>query len=82
MRIARDAGLAGPRATASLIAADEVAVQRFLDGTLGFTGIPRLVEAAVERFGSGSPAEPDVDALIALDAEVRAWAAAAPGGAA
>ncbi len=82
LRIAREAGLAGPRATASLIAADEVAVQRFLDGTLGFTGIPRLVEAAVERFGSGSPAEPDVDALIALDAEVRAWAAAAPGGAA
>ncbi|HEY8199107.1 MAG TPA: 1-deoxy-D-xylulose-5-phosphate reductoisomerase [Candidatus Limnocylindrales bacterium] len=81
LRIAREAGLAGPRATASLIAADEVAVQRFLDGTLGFTGIPRLVEAAIERFGSGSPAEPDVDGLIALDADVRAWAAAAPGGA-
>ena len=81
LRIAREAGLAGPRASASVIAADEVAVQRFLDGTLGFTGIPRLVEAAVERFGSGSPVEPDVDELIALDADVRAWAAAAPGGA-
>ncbi len=81
LRIAREAGLAGPRATASLIAADEVAVQRFLDGTLGFLGISRLVEAAVERFGAASPAVPDVDALIALDADVRAWAAVASGGA-
>ena len=42
---------------------------------------PRLVEAAVDRFGAGSPAAPDVDALIALDAEVRAWAASADSGA-
>ena len=41
----------GPRASAALIAADEVAVARFLDGTLDFTGIPRLLEAAVDRFG-------------------------------
>jgi 1-deoxy-D-xylulose-5-phosphate reductoisomerase len=81
LRIARDAGLAGPRATASLIAADELAVERFLGGTLEFPGIPRLVDAAVARFGSGSPAEPDVDAIIALDAEVRAWATSAPTGA-
>ena len=40
LRIAREAGRAGPRASAALIAADEVAVARFLDGTLGFTGIP------------------------------------------
>src|SRR5580765_1810691 len=42
LRIAREAGLIGSRATAALIAADEVAVERFLDGTLGFTGIPAL----------------------------------------
>ena len=41
----------GPRASAALIAADDVAVARFLDGTLDFSGIPRLLEAAVERFG-------------------------------
>jgi 1-deoxy-D-xylulose-5-phosphate reductoisomerase len=81
IRIAREAGLAGPRATASLIAADEVAVERFLAGTLDFTGIPRLVEDAVGRFGAGPPDAPDVDALIALDGEVRAWAASAPSGA-
>jgi 1-deoxy-D-xylulose-5-phosphate reductoisomerase len=80
LRIAREAGLAGPRATASLIAADEVAVERFLAGTIDFPGIPRLVEAAVDRYG-GSPAAPDVDGLIALDAEVRAWTSSAPGGA-
>ena len=51
LRIARDAGRLGPRASAALIAADEVAVARFLAGTLGFTGIPALLEAAVERFG-------------------------------
>jgi 1-deoxy-D-xylulose-5-phosphate reductoisomerase len=81
LRIAREAGLGGPRATASLIAADEVAVERFLAGTLDFPGIPRLVEAAVGRYGAGSPVEPDADALIGLDAEVRAWASSAPSGA-
>jgi 1-deoxy-D-xylulose-5-phosphate reductoisomerase len=74
LRIAREAGRLGPRASAALIAADEVAVSRFLDGTLDFPGIPRLVEAAVARFGATSPIEPDVDAVIALDAEVRGWA--------
>jgi 1-deoxy-D-xylulose-5-phosphate reductoisomerase len=72
LRIARDAGRSGPRASAALIAADEVAVARFLDGTLGFTGIPALLEAAVDRFaGTGEPA-PDVEELVALDAAVRA----------
>ena len=71
LRIAREAGIAGPWASAALIAADDVAVERFLAGSLDFLGIPRLLEAAVERFGSGSD-EPDIDALIALDADVRA----------
>ena len=71
LRIARDAGEAGPSATAALIAADDVAVARFLAGSLGFTGIPRLLAAAVERF-AGSADDPDLDALIAIDAEVRA----------
>ena len=69
--IARAAGTRGPRATAALIAADEVAVRRFLDGSLGFTGIAALAERAVDRFGTGN--QPDLDDLIALDTEVRAW---------
>jgi len=72
LRIARSAGRIGSRATAALIAADEVAVDRFLAGSLDFPGIPRLLEAAVERFGGGPEQAPDVEGLVALDREVRA----------
>ena len=72
LRIAREAGIAGPRASAALIAADEVAVRRFLDGTLDFGGIPRLLEAAVDRFGGTGGADPGVEELIDLDRTVRA----------
>ena len=71
LRIARDAGRSGPRATAALIAADDVAVARFLDGTLDFPGIPRLLEDAVARFGSSPGGDPDLAELIDLDVEVR-----------
>jgi 1-deoxy-D-xylulose-5-phosphate reductoisomerase len=75
LRIARDAGRRGPRASTALIAADEVAVERFLGGSLTFPGIPALLEAAVARFGGdGSAAEPTLDEVVALDAEVRAFA--------
>jgi 1-deoxy-D-xylulose-5-phosphate reductoisomerase len=71
LRIAREAGRMGARASAALIVADEVAVARFLARTLEFTGIPRLLEAAVVRFGAGSTA-PDLGELVALDREIRA----------
>jgi 1-deoxy-D-xylulose-5-phosphate reductoisomerase len=70
LRIAREAGRAGPWASAALIAADEVAVARFLAGSLDFMAIPRLLEAAVGRFGANT-GEPDVDDLERLDAAVR-----------
>jgi 1-deoxy-D-xylulose-5-phosphate reductoisomerase len=86
LRIARDAGRSGPWATAALISADEVAVPRFLEGSLSFPGIAALLEAAVDRFGmQGGPA-PTVDDLVALDAAVRAafapgaWSEPAAGG--
>jgi 1-deoxy-D-xylulose-5-phosphate reductoisomerase len=75
LRIARTAGRIGQRATTALIAADDIAVGRFLEGTIGFTAIPALLEAAVDRFGTGRDQAPDLAALIALDAEVRAFAA-------
>jgi 1-deoxy-D-xylulose-5-phosphate reductoisomerase len=78
LQIAREAGLLGPRATAALITADDVAVARFLDGSLDFGGIPRLLEAAVTRFGNPAGADPDVDELVALEAEVRAALAGDP----
>jgi 1-deoxy-D-xylulose-5-phosphate reductoisomerase len=78
LRIAGEAGRAGPRATAALIAADDVAVARFLGGTLDFPGIPRLLEAAVSRsVSSGAAVEPGLDELLLLDADIRAWAASA-----
>ncbi len=83
LRIARAAGRLGSRASAALIAADEVAVSRFLAGSLDFPGIPRLLEAAVRRFGEGADQAPDSEALIALDREVRAaFATGTIGGAA
>ena len=80
LRVAREAGLTGQRATTALIAADDVAVARFLDGSLRFDEIPALLAAAVARFGEGADQAPDVDALVALDAEVRAAFAAGPVG--
>ncbi len=78
LRIAREAGQIGQRATTALIAADEVAVERFLAGSLDFAGIPRLLESAVERHGAAADQAPGLDALIALDAEVRAAYATGP----
>jgi len=79
LRIAREAGIAGPRASAALIAADDVAVARFLDGTIGFDGIPRLLGAAVARFGAGDAGPgPDLDELVGLDREVREAFATGP----
>jgi 1-deoxy-D-xylulose-5-phosphate reductoisomerase len=78
LRIAREAGAVGSRATAALITADEVAVARFLGGTLDFPGIAGLLEQAVARYGGGPDQAPGIDELIELDAEVRA-AFAAPG---
>jgi 1-deoxy-D-xylulose-5-phosphate reductoisomerase len=75
LEIGRDAGRRGPRASAALIAADDVAVDRFLAGTLPFTGIAELCADAVTRFGGG--AAPELPELLALDAEVRGWAATA-----
>ncbi len=80
LQIAREAGALGSRATGALIAADEVAVARFLGGTLDFPGIPRLLEQAVARYGSGPDQAPGVDELVALEAEVRAAFAAPAGG--
>lgn len=71
LRIAREAGLQGPWATATLIAADEVAVARFLAGTLDFPGIPRLMERAIALFGTRAGPPPVIEDLVALDRQVR-----------
>jgi 1-deoxy-D-xylulose-5-phosphate reductoisomerase len=49
LRLAREAAEAGGTAPAVLNAANEVAVAAFLEGRLGFPGIPRLIEAVLGR---------------------------------
>jgi len=75
LALARAAGQAGPRASIALIAADEIAVGRFLDGTLSFPAITGLAEAAVARFGSAGGSDPGLAEVMDLDTGVRAWCA-------
>lgn len=69
LALAFDALRAGGDATAILNAANEVAVEAFLAGTLPFLGIAELVERVLEEL----PAKPvvDVQTLAARDAEAR-----------
>ncbi len=76
LRLAREAGESGPRASAALISADEVAVARFLGGTLDYPGIVRVLTESVARFGTGGASEPSLQEIIDLDAEVRPFAEA------
>ncbi len=58
-----------------------MAVARFIAGTISFTDIPRLLEAAVARATTGAaagPTDPDLDQLVALDADIRAAFATGP----
>jgi 1-deoxy-D-xylulose-5-phosphate reductoisomerase len=67
---ARAAAAAGGNRGAILNAADETAVAAFLAGTITFPRIAGLISDAVERWGSTT--EPDLEGIVALDAEVRA----------
>ncbi len=73
LRLAWQALAAGGTAPAVLNAANEVAVSSFLQGHIGFLGIPALVEDCL----SALPAEPatSLDALLAADAGARSHAA-------
>ena len=60
-----EAARAGGTCLAVLSAADEVAVQAFLQGGIGFLDIPRVVAAALERH---QPiARPSLDEVVAAD---------------
>lgn len=66
----REAAAAGGNRGTILNAADEAAVAAFLGGTITFPRIAGVISDAVERWGA--PAEPDLEGIVALDAEVRA----------
>ena len=73
LAIALEAGRAGGGAPGALIAADGVAVTRFLDGEFPLGGIPRLLRDAVDQFGARHAPE-SVDEVAALHEEVTEFA--------
>lgn len=70
--LAREAGEKGGTLPAVLNAANEVAVQAFLDGRIGFPAIWGAVAATMAS--ASFLAHPSLDELIAIDAEARCLA--------
>ncbi len=68
LRLAQEAWRAGGTASAVLNAANEIAVEAFLDGHLAFTGIPGVIEATLSHIGVEEAATLEV----ILDADQRA----------
>lgn len=77
LRLALGAMRSGGGAPAALNAADEVAVEAFLDGRIGFLDIPAAIEAVLKQLDRagrlGAPGS--VEDVLALDLETRIAAA-------
>ena len=69
LRLAREAATAGGTAPCALNAANEVAVHAFLNGRLGFGGIPKVIEGVLDQLGSHRVH--DFEALYVTDSEAR-----------
>ena len=74
LRLGFAAARSGSAASAVLNAANEVAVQSFLDERIRFTHIPRLIEDVLEKAEFHEPAS--LDDVLALDAQGRRLARA------
>ncbi|MGB6438190.1 MAG: 1-deoxy-D-xylulose-5-phosphate reductoisomerase [Methyloceanibacter sp.] len=75
LRLARDVLAAGGSAGTVLNAANEIAVEAFLGGRIGFLAIGRLVETTLDRSAHLAGLSPDsVDEVLAIDSEARAIA--------
>ncbi len=75
LRIAREALAAGVSAGTVLNAANEVAVEAYLGGKIGFLSIASLVEATLaSNVGLTTSRRDTVDDVLAIDAEARASA--------
>ena len=73
LRLARDVLRAGAGAPTILNAANEIAVEAFLGGRIGFLDIAATVESVVDAMGA--PPADSLDDVIALDAAARRAAA-------
>jgi len=69
LRLAREALAAGGTAPVALNAADEVAVEWFLQGKIRFTRIPEIIESALAAH-ERQPGD-SIASLLAVDGEVR-----------
>jgi 1-deoxy-D-xylulose-5-phosphate reductoisomerase len=69
LRLAREVLVAGAGAPTVLNAANEVAVAAFLGERIGFLDIAAIVERVLEKFGA--PALPDLNSVLAVDAQAR-----------
>ena len=72
LQIARDAGVAGQTYPTVLSAADEVAVEAFLQERISFTQIPELVQAVLDRHQPERVS--DIDVVLEADRWARAAA--------
>jgi len=72
LKLALDAGKMGGTYPAVLCAADEVAVDLFLNSKVTFTDIPRIVEKTLEQHDS--IAQPSLEEILAADAWAREYA--------
>jgi 1-deoxy-D-xylulose-5-phosphate reductoisomerase len=69
LRLAYEAAEAGGAKTVALNAADEVAVAAFLDGSIGFSDIPRIIEDVLAGTNSGNLES--IKKVLEADAEAR-----------
>jgi 1-deoxy-D-xylulose-5-phosphate reductoisomerase len=69
LRLALEAGRAGGTAPCVLNAADEVAVAAFLEGRIGFTAIPAVIERVLTAMPATAPTH--FEDLFAVDGEAR-----------
>jgi 1-deoxy-D-xylulose-5-phosphate reductoisomerase len=70
--LALEAGRSGGTFPTVMAAADEVAVEHFLAGGIGFTDIPRVIESTLAAHQG--TVEPSLEEVLAADAWARRWA--------
>ena len=78
LELAMRAGALGGTYPAAMAAADEVAVERFLAGEVGFLDIPRIIELVLENHEN--VADPDLETVLEADRVARIKARQALGG--
>jgi len=69
LRLAYEAAEAGGAKTVALNAADEVAVAAFLEGSIGFNDIPKIIEDVLAQTSSGNLES--IGKVLEADAEAR-----------